>query len=82
MRQLHDNRVRDHATERRISLLWTELGFALEDLGIGPLAKRCRITGKHWSDPEHYDEVFLQKADISLERMEQLAGDILQDINR
>lgn len=77
VRQLNDNGNRDHNTERHLSLLWTELGFALEDIGIQKLAKRCQIKGKHWSNPEHYDKDFLDKADISLEKMEKIAREVL-----
>ncbi len=82
MRQMQDTGTRDHATERRLSVLWTELGFALRDLGIDKLAKRCQITGKDWARPGHYDKEFLSKADISLERMEHLALEILHQIER
>ena len=73
IRQMKDRGGRDHNTEAHLSVLWTELGFALEDLGIRKLAKRCKIKGKHWSNPNHYDKAFIEKADISLERMERLA---------
>jgi len=82
MRQLSDKGKRNHNTERRLSLLWTELGFALEDLGLSKLAKRCQIKGKHWSDPGHYSKDFLDKADVSLDKMEKLANDLLAEINR
>ena len=71
-----------HKTEARLSVLWTELGFELQNLGIEKLAKRCRIKGKYWSNPYHYEDEFIEKADISLDRMEQLAREILADIGR
>jgi hypothetical protein len=80
MRQMGESGKSDHTTERHLAVLWTELGFALEDLGIDKLAKRCQITGKHWADPGHYSEEFIKKADVSLERMEELAKEILHDI--
>ncbi|MGB0986127.1 MAG: hypothetical protein ACPGVL_02830 [Pseudoalteromonas spongiae] len=81
IRQLNDtNNHRDHERERYLSMLWTELGFELEDLGINNLAKRCQIKGKHWSDPQHYHADFLQKADISLDRMERIAREVLAGI--
>ncbi len=82
MRQLEETGTRDHGIERQLSTQWTELGFELEDLGIRKLAKKCQITGKHWSNPHHYERDFLIKADISLDRMERLALEILHDINR
>lgn len=81
MRQMKDTGTREHATERHLSMLWTELGFALDDLGIKKLAEKCQIKGKHWSNPEYYDKEFLKKADLSLEQMEQIANKILDQIN-
>lgn len=81
IRQLNDTVQVDHKTERELAVLWTELGFALEDLELNKLAKRCQITGKHWSDPKYYDEDFLDKADISLDKMEKMAKLVLLDIN-
>lgn len=82
VRQLKETGKRNHATEAHLSVLWTELSFALEDIGISKLAKRCHINGKHWADPDHYDQEFLQKADVSLDRMEKLANQILIQIRR
>jgi hypothetical protein len=82
VRQLKETGKRNHATEAHLSVLWTELSFALEDIGISKLAKRCHINGKHWADPDHYDREFLQKADVSLDRMEKLANQILIQIRR
>lgn len=82
IRQMHDTGKRDHGTERHLTVSWTRLGFALRDLGIEKLAKRCQIAGKDWSMPGHYDKDFLDKADISLDRMEQLAREILHQIEQ
>lgn len=81
MRQLSDTGKRSHRTESDISILWTELGFALEDLGINKLSKRCRIKGKHWADPSQMEKEYLEKADVGLERMEQIANEVLREIN-
>ncbi len=82
MRQMEDSGSRAHAVERRLAVLWTELGFRLEDLGIAKLAKRCQIKGKHWADPSHYDDNFIAKADVSLDRMERLARAILGEVGK
>lgn len=82
IRSMKDTGQPNHNTEARLAVLWTELGFELEDIGIHKLAKRCQIKGKHWADPHHYDAVFLQKADVSLESMEKLAHEILVHIHR
>ena len=80
VRSLNETGKPSHNSEARISRLWTELSFQLEDLGIEKLAKRCRIKGRYWSNPSHYDSDFLEKADISLVRMERLSREILADI--
>ena len=82
IRQMKDTGTHNYNTENHLSLLWTELGFALDDLKLDKLARRCNIKGKNWANPEHYDENFIKKADISLERMEQLARVMLININR
>ena len=79
VRQLEETGQRDHHIEKHLSLKWTELGFELEDLGIKELAEKCQIKGKHWSDPNHFQPDFLKKADVSLDRMEQLAQAILNE---
>jgi len=82
IRKLNHTGNRDYNNESRLSIVWTELSFMLQDLGINKLAKRCQIKGKYWSNPEHYDQEFLERADVKLERMEGLARKILADINR
>ena len=82
LRQLKATRQPDHRIERQLTVLWTELGFALEDLGLDKLAKRCQITGARWADPARFDEEFLDKADVSLERMERLAKALLAEVGR
>lgn len=82
LRQFAQTRQSDHQVERRLTVLWTELGFALQDLGIEKLAKRCQITGARWADPSRFDREFLDRADVSLERMEQMARRMLADIGR
>ena len=82
IREMHDTGQRNHDKEALLSNLWTKLGFQLQDLRIDKLAKRCQIKGKYWSDPYHYDGDFMEKADVSLERMERLAREILAEIDK
>ncbi|MBD3634357.1 MAG: hypothetical protein HUJ23_05550 [Methylophaga sp.] len=82
LRQFKDTGKPDHRTERHLATLWTKLGFELEELGLDKLAKRCHISGRHWADPEFYDADFLQQADISLQSMEKLAGQILLKLKK
>jgi hypothetical protein len=81
VRQLNETQLRHYPTEVELATLWTELSFALEDLKVVPLAKRCLINGKQWADPKSMDEDFLLKADAGLERIEQLANQLLANLN-
>lgn len=80
LRQLKENGTRSIGEEGDLSLLWTELGFELKDLGLQKLSERCSFTGKHWEDPEKSNPGLLEKADVGLERMEQLAQQMLDEI--
>jgi hypothetical protein len=80
LRQLDDTGQQNHATEAQLAALWTELGFRLSDLGLSRLAKRCDIRGRYWANPDTLDKDFLKRADIGLERMEQMARQLLAKI--
>jgi len=80
LRQLDDTGRQAHATEAKLAALWTELGFRLSDLGLAKLAKRCDIRGRYWANPDTLDKDFLKRADIGLERMEQMALQLLAEI--
>jgi len=82
LRKMNDTGKQDHAEEAKLAQKWTELGFVMKDLGLGTLAKRCDITGRYWADPQQFEREFLDKADIGLERMEQLARQLVAEIER
>lgn len=82
MRQLDDTKQRHYETEVELATLWTELSFALDDLKVPKLAKRCLINGKQWADPKSMDKDFLAKADVGLERIEQLANQLLANLQK
>jgi hypothetical protein len=82
IRQLRETGQQSHEKEAELAKLWTELGFALEDLGITKLAKRCHINGMQWTDPSKMDNTFLAKADASLEKMALIANQVLIEIKR
>lgn len=82
VRRLNDTASQDHAQEAKLSEMWTELGFRLGDLGLSKLAKRCDIKGRYWANPARFDSEFLHKADVGLERMEQLARQMLVQFER
>lgn len=81
LRKLNDTARQDHAQEAKLAEKWTRLGFELQDLGLGALAKRCDITGRYWADPTQFDQEFLQRADVGLARMEQLARRLVAEID-
>lgn len=66
MRSMKDTGNQSHETEAHLSILWTELSFALQDIGITKLAKRCQIKGMHWANPNHYDEDFYKRQMLDL----------------
>lgn len=80
LRGLQDTARQNHAEEARLAGMWTELGFRLSDLGLAKLAKRCDISGRYWSDPARLDDDFMQKADVGLDRMEQLARQMIAEV--
>ncbi|MBY6205269.1 hypothetical protein [Halomonas denitrificans] len=69
------------ADEADLAERWTELGFRLESLGLGKLAKRCEIRGRHGADPEALDAEFIARADIQLDRIEKLARLTLRELD-
>jgi hypothetical protein len=81
VRQLEGSGRQNHVTEAQLAEMWTDLGFRLTDLGLSKLAKRCDIKGRYWADPDQFNDEFLQKADVGLERMEQLARQLIASID-
>jgi len=80
MRHHQKHQTSDAKTEAYLSTQWTELAFLLKDLGLGKLAKRCDIKGRYWADPKQFDQDFIEKADIGLERIEHLARLLVREI--
>ena len=80
LRRLQDTGTGDHTEEGRLAGQWTELGFRLSDLGLAKLAKRCDISGRYWADPKRFDADFITRADVGLERMEQLARHMIAEV--
>lgn len=81
MRYMNETGKKLPEAEAELAVLWTELSFALQDLGVDKLAKRCHIQGRQWADSSQFDKAYLEKADIGLARMEQLANQLLAEIN-
>lgn len=59
--------------EADLAVLWTELGFELQRLGITKLAKKCDVKGRYWAAPESFSREWLEQAEVSLEAVEKLA---------
>ncbi len=84
---LGDGKSQSRSKEEEIAKLWTALGFELEDLGLGKLAKVCRIKGKYWASRKSngesaFSEDFLKRAGTRLVDVERLANLSLQQLKK
>lgn len=82
VRHLRDGRKRLRRIESELALLWTELTFSAEGVGLDTLAKRCNITGRYRADPAQFDYKFLRQASVRLEDIERLAKLSLEELKR
>ena len=73
IRHIKDGGRKSIKTERDLSLRWTELSFELQDIGLGKLADRCRVTGKFWADPSRFEQSFLHELAEKLSQIERLS---------
>ena len=80
VRHLREGGAKSITTERELAIRWTDLSFALEDLELESLAKRCRIKGQEWADPSRFDKEFLDKAGTKLSEVEKVALLALKNI--
>lgn len=80
LRKLREGGQKSIEKERDLSLLWTELSFKLEDLGLKKLANRCSLKGRYWADPAAFNKAFLSQADIRLSEIEKLAYASLKEL--
>ena len=72
----------DINAEAELTVLWTELSFSLQRLGLTKLAKRCDVTGRYWSSPANFSKEWLDQADVRLEAVEKLARQVKVEIQR
>lgn len=70
----------DLTIEAELAVLWTELSFELQTLGLTKLAKKCDVKGRYWAAPESFTKEWLAQAEIGLETVEQLARRIKAEI--
>lgn len=81
LRHVEQTGQQDVKQEQDLAERWTRLGFAMQDLGLSKLAKRCDIRGRAWADPAQFTPEFIEKADVSLESIERLAAQALRDVS-
>jgi hypothetical protein len=83
LRILREERPKSIARERKLSLLWTELSFRIENLGLEKLANRCQVMGKYWADPSDLTKDFLKGTDVHrLSDIEKLAYASLKEMKK
>ncbi len=82
LRGLKEGHQKSIEKEERLSLSWTQLAFALEDLGLNKLASRCSIKGRYWANPADYDQDFLERAGMRLADIERMAQGSLKELGR
>lgn len=80
LRSLKEGGNKSIEKEENLSMLWTELSFQLDDIGLRKLADRCRIKGKYWADPDLFKKSFLEPAGTRLDDIEELAQKSLAEI--
>ena len=81
-RSLDAGEARNFDREAEIAMQWTALAIELERLGLGKLAKKCRVTGWYWENQARFDAEFLERAQVRLDQVERLALALLADIER
>jgi hypothetical protein len=81
LRHVEQTGQQDVKQEQDLAERWTKLGFSMQDLGLSKLAKRCDIRGRAWADPQQFTPEFMQKADVSLESIEKLATQAINDVS-
>lgn len=72
--------VTDLTVESELAVLWTQLGFELQRLGLTKLAKRCDVTGRYWSSPASFSKEWLDQAEVGLDAVEKLALKVKAEI--
>ena len=82
LRSLEEGREKSIEKEERLSLSWTQLAFALEDLELNKLAGRCSIKGRYWANPADYDQNFLKRAGMRLADIERMAQASLKELGK
>jgi len=82
LRSLEEGREKSIEKEERLSLSWTQLAFALEDLELNKLASRCSIKGRYWANPADYDQNFLERAGMRLADIERMAQASLKELGK
>ena len=75
-----DNKSIDKKAE--LSALWTDLSFALVDIGLIKLSKSCNNLGSYWADPAAFEENFIETLGNRLQDIEERARKSLKEITK
>ena len=79
-RSLDEGVGKNYDREAEIATEWTALALELERLGLAKLAKKCRVMGWFWENPERFDAEFLERAEIGFVQVERAATQLLKNI--
>lgn len=80
LRSMRETGDRSLEKEAQLALLWTDLSFELEDLHLLSLAKKCRLKGRYWADPETLNSALLKQAGLKLDDVEKQAAVLLHEV--
>jgi len=78
---LDEGQQENYAKEEEISLEWTKLALELDGLKLHKLAKKCRVKGWYWENQGRFDQVFLEKSQITFTQVESLANQLIHEID-
>ena len=80
-RALDEGQPKNYDKEAEISAQWTGLAMELDRLKLEKLAKKCRVKGWYWEDQGRFDSEFLKHAQVSFKQVEDLATQLLKEID-
>ena len=82
LRDLRQGGSKSIDKEGSLSLLWTELSFKLDDIGLKSLSERCSMMGRYWADPALFDDESLNTAQDRMFNIEHIAQEGLDEIEK
>lgn len=79
-RSLDEGAPKNYDRESEIAMQWTALALELDRLGLDKLAKKCRVMGWYWENPDRFDSDFLAQAGVRFDQVERLAVQLMAGI--